>query len=153
MTTRATGEFFLGRRATRVTRVTVAVFTVAFAWHAWLAVMEYTGRGVEVPWELAALAAFADGLFAAYCARALARASVPVVRVDDREIEWGSAFALTGRRRHVALDAIRSVAWKTPKRLRLDTREVGEVVLHLAEIDGSDRQAIFEAIQQRIRST
>ena len=143
-------EFFLGRRATRVTRLTVAVFGVALAWHAWLAYREYGGRGIGAPWELAALAAFADGLFAAYCARALARASRFVFRVGDREIEWGSAFALSGRRRRLPLDAIRSLAWQTPKRLRLETREGGAIVLRLAEIDAEDRRAVFEAIRQRI---
>jgi hypothetical protein len=151
VTTHAELEFFLGRRATRVTRLTVAVFSVALAWHAWLASMEYAGRGIGAPWELAALAAFADGLFAAYCGRALARASRPVIRVDDRQVEWGSAFALSGKRRRLPLAAIGSLAWKTPKRLRLETREGGEIVLHLAEIDATDRRAVFEAIQQRIR--
>jgi len=148
--TTATREFFLSRRATAITRLTVVVFSVALAWHAWLAFTEYTGRGARVPWELSTLAAVADGLFAAYCAVGLLRASRPVVRLDEREVEWGSVFALSGRRRRFPLQAIRQVAWLTPKRLRIETHAGEEAVVRLAEIDAADRAQLFEALRQRL---
>jgi len=150
MTTRATREFFLSRRATAITRLTVLVFGAALVWHAWLAFAGYTGRGPRLPWELATLAAVADGLFAAYCAGGLLRASRPVVRLDDRELEWGSVFAGSRRRRRLPLQAIREVVWQTPKRLHIETQAGDETVVRLAEIDAAGRQQLFEAIRQRI---
>ncbi len=66
------------------------------------------------------------------------------------EVEWGSVFYFTGKRRRVAIDETRSVGWKNPRRLRLETHSLGPVTINVMEIAKEERQKLYDAIARRI---
>jgi hypothetical protein len=74
-----------------------------------------------------------------------------VVAVSEGEVEWGSVFPFSGGRRAIPIDEIRSVAWKTPRHLRVETRSLGSAKIRVAEVDKEDRKMIHDAISRRIR--
>jgi hypothetical protein len=148
-----TGErraFFIGRRTRKGSQLCIVVFAVSLVWYAAWGIIEYIGRGIGAPWWLCALAAVSHGLVSFYFSWGLAHSARPVVCAGEREVEWGSVFFLSGRRHRVRFDEIRSIGWKTPRRIRLDMGPSGEAVMRVAEIDKDDRQAVYDAIVQRI---
>jgi hypothetical protein len=128
-------EFFISRRVCRGSQICVATFAVAFVWHAAQGVTEYLGGGIGVPWSLRALAAVTHGLVAFYFAWGLVRSARPVVRIGEREVEWGSPFYLSGRRHGVRLDEIRSIGWRSPRRIGLDLGPSGGIEMRVAQLD------------------
>jgi hypothetical protein len=143
-------EFFISRRVRLGSQLCVVVFAIAFVWHAAQGVMEYLGRGIGAPWWLRVLAAVAHGLIASYFAWGLAHSARPVVCIGEREVEWGSPFYFSGRRHRARFDEIRSIGWKSPRRIRLDLGPNGEVAMRVAELDKRERQAVYDAVARRI---
>jgi hypothetical protein len=113
--------------------------------------MERAGVGIGVPWWLYALSALAHGFAWTCFAWGLLHRNRPVVDVSEREVEWGSVFPFAGGRRAIPIDEIRSVAWKSPRRLRVETRSLGFAEIRVAEVDKEDRKMIHDAISSRIR--
>jgi hypothetical protein len=142
--------FYLSRWRRRIAWFVVSFFPLIVAWQSIWAWLEREGRGVGIPWELYALGAAANALVWFYVGWGLLHRSRPIVQVSDPEVEWGSVFYFTGKRRRIAIDEIRSVGWKNPRRLRLETRSLAPVTINVMEIAKEERQKLYDAIARRI---
>ncbi len=144
--------FFLSRRLRWASWYGVLFLPVAVAWYAYWAWMEHAGSGIGIPWLLYALSALSHGVLLVCFAWGLFHQSRPVIRVSDREVDWGSPFYFTGNRRRIPIDEIRSVGWRSPKRLRLETRSRGPVDVNLKWIAKDQREEVYDAVARRIHA-
>lgn len=143
-------SFYMSKRIRGASWYFVLCLPLLIAWFLFWAWMERVGSGIGIPWLLYALGAFAHAFLWVYFAWGLFHRSRPVVLVSDREVEWGSAFYFTGKRTRIPMDAIRSVGWKSPKHLLLETRSRGPVEISLKEVEKDQREKVFEAVVRRI---
>ena len=144
--------FFLSRRMRRASWYGVFYLPPVVAWSVYWACMEHAGSGIGIPGLLYALCALSHGFLCVYFAWGLVHRSHPVILVSDREVDWGSPFYFTGKRRRIPIDEIHSVGWRNPKRLRLETRSQGPVDVNLVQITREQRKEVYDAVARRIHA-
>ena len=86
---------------------------------------------------------------AAYLAAGLLRRSRPLVEVSDEAVAWQAPVGFS-RPKSIALREVVGVEFKNWGTLRLKTRDGGSIKLLVGELRKSDRQAVREAIEQRL---
>jgi hypothetical protein len=75
----------------------------------------------------------------------------PIVRITGDDLEWGSPFYLTGKRRKLSIRTIRGLERKGKSTLILGTSEGRSVRLRLAELDPVERQQVYDEIATRMQ--
>ncbi len=121
-----------------------------FGWSAVLALLVTAVVAVrsDPNWQMLFPAAIFVFL-AAHLAVGLRRRSRPLVEVSDEAVDWQGPYGFA-RPKSVALRDVVGVEFKSWHTLRLKTRDGESIKILVGELRKSDRQAIREAIEQRL---
>ncbi len=143
-------EFFISERRVKAVWCSLFVFGLGALFYAWQVPVEYAGRGIGAPWWLWALAAVAFGFVSLHRAWVLGHRQRPVVHIGREELEWGSTYYITSKRHRVRFRDLRSISWRNPNVIRLDTVSGGEISMRIGEIAKAERPAVFDSISSNI---
>ncbi len=130
---------FYGRRSRTV-----------FGWSAVLVLLVIAAAAVRSDPNLRMLFPAAIFVFmAAHLAAGLWRRSRPLVEISDDAVDWQGPYGFA-RPKSIALREVVGVEFKSWHTLRLKTRDGESIKILVGELRKSDRQAVREAIEQRL---